>query len=394
MATELIYLLKVNLGITLFYAFYKLCCGRDTFFKWRRTALLGFLALSFLYPSLDLQRWTKELPALGELAGHYAAWTASGKPETDTPTHDSQTAPALRAADTPSPGLQAVTTAPDTQPGSLRLLVLAYLGGVLLLSVRFAIQLWGIFRIASASRDTTIGGIRVKSLPSPANPFSFGPWIFVYLPGLKDDEREEVLAHELTHVRQCHSIDVMAGEVMNIACWMNPFAWLLKEEIRLNLEYLADHTVTRSMPDIRPYQYHLLGLACHKRQSGLYNSFNVSHLKNRIIMMNKKRTRTTGRVKYALFAPLAAALLLASNIELTARTAGTEAPAPPPLPPAAPAASVPQAAEKGHTFYVTVVDKDGKAVANVNIQTQLGHELKNFRTGADGKATVVLELGD
>ena len=37
-------------------------------------------------------------------------------------------------------------------------------------------------------------------------------------------------------------------------------------------------------------------------------------------MMNKKRTRTAGRIKYALFAPLATALLLVSNIEAVART--------------------------------------------------------------------------
>lgn len=46
-APELIYMLKVNIGIALFYAFYKLFCCRDTFFQWRRIALLSFLALSF-----------------------------------------------------------------------------------------------------------------------------------------------------------------------------------------------------------------------------------------------------------------------------------------------------------------------------------------------------------
>lgn len=42
-APELIYMLKVNIGIALFYAFYKLFCCRDTFFQWRRIALLSFL---------------------------------------------------------------------------------------------------------------------------------------------------------------------------------------------------------------------------------------------------------------------------------------------------------------------------------------------------------------
>ena len=62
MTPELIYMLKVNVGIALFYAFYKLFCGSDTFFKWRRIALLSFLMLSFLYPLLNIQTWIKEQP--------------------------------------------------------------------------------------------------------------------------------------------------------------------------------------------------------------------------------------------------------------------------------------------------------------------------------------------
>jgi len=56
MAPEWIYLLKVNVGITLFYAFYKLFCQRDTFFQWRRYALLSFLGISILYPLIDIPK--------------------------------------------------------------------------------------------------------------------------------------------------------------------------------------------------------------------------------------------------------------------------------------------------------------------------------------------------
>lgn len=75
-APELIYMLKVNIGIALFYAFYKLFCCRDTFFQWRRIALLSFLALSFLYPLMDMQAWMKEQPAINELADYYALMIA------------------------------------------------------------------------------------------------------------------------------------------------------------------------------------------------------------------------------------------------------------------------------------------------------------------------------
>ncbi len=299
MTPELIYLLKVNAGIALFYAFYKLFCCRDTFFVWRRTALLSFLVLSFVYPLLNIQAWVKEQPAISELADYYALLMME---DVTAPTF------AEKASTLPVPDLMTV-------------LWTVYLCGVVLLSARFLIQLLSILRMVLLSKEVTVDGIRVRSLATPANPFSFGRWIFLYLPGLEGKERQEVLLHEGTHVRQGHSIDVVLSEIVNILCWINPFSWLLKTEIRLNLEYLADRKVVETVNDARPYQYHLLGLTNQRIQTGLYNYFNVSHLKNRIMMMNKERTCTTGRIKYALFAPLAAALLLASNIETVARTA-------------------------------------------------------------------------
>lgn len=376
MAPELIYLLKVNVGIALFYAFYKLFCCRDTFFRWRRIALLSFLALSFLYPLMNIQAWVKEQPAISELADYYAL---------------------LMTANTTATTASGVTEAAPTLPvpDLMTLLTLVYFCGILLLSVRFIIQLLSIFRLVLKSKEVTVDNIRIKSLSSPANPFSFAKWIFIYLPGLSEDERKEIITHELTHVRQRHSIDVILSEIVNIICWTNPFMWLLKAEIRLNLEYLADHKVIESCTDTRQYQYHLLGLANQGRQTGLYNNFNLSHLKNRIMMMNKKRTRTTERIKYALFAPLTLALLLVSNIETVARSAErlinptetvNEVVTNIPI--------VQQEEKETSTFYVTIVDKEGKALPNIKIQTQINGKLLNFMTGSDGKAVVKLEMGN
>ena len=43
MTPELAYFLKINVAIALFYAFYRLFFYKDTFFHWRRVALLCFL---------------------------------------------------------------------------------------------------------------------------------------------------------------------------------------------------------------------------------------------------------------------------------------------------------------------------------------------------------------
>ena len=107
---------------------------------------------------------------------------------------------------------------------------------------------------------------------------------------------------------------------MCIFCWFNPFIWLMKREVRGNLEYMADHRVLETGHDSKSYQYHLLGLAHHKAAANLSNSFNVLPLKNRIKMMNKRRTKEIGRTKYLMFLPLAAILMIVSNIEMVART--------------------------------------------------------------------------
>ena len=127
----------------------------------------------------------------------------------------------------------------------------------------------------------------------------------------------------MAHVRQKHSIDVIISELVNICCWINPFAWLMKREVRLNLEFLADRKVMDAGFATKSYQYHLLGLT-YSHKYGLSNNFNFSHLKQRIIMMNKKKTNGAGHIKYALFAIPAFALLLAGNISCSSEATKTD----------------------------------------------------------------------
>lgn len=375
MTPELIYMLKVNAGFALFYAFYKLFCCRDTFFQWRRMALLSFLTVSFLYPLLNIQNWVKEQPAMNDLADYYAMLVMSDG--------------AMPVEVSPNTLIQ------PTPPDIMQILLLIYYIGIGVLILRFIIQLCSILYLAMGSKAEVIGNSTIRSLRRPANPFSFFRWIFIYTSHVEKEEMKEIMTHEQTHVRQWHSIDVIISELISILCWPNPFIWLLKAEIRQNLEYLADHKVVESGADTRRYQYHLLGLANQKKQTGLYNNFNFSNLKNRIIMMNKERTRTAGRIKYALFAPLTIALLLVSNIEAVARTAERlMRPAEETLSMVeAPIAETEGVAEVV-TYTITVTNSEGKPQPNITIQTQINGELKNAQTNASGVATITLDMSN
>ena len=116
--------------------------------------------------------------------------------------------------------------------------------------------------------------------------------------------------HETTHVKQLHSVDTLLTELVCAICWFNPFVWLFRTEIRMNLEFLADKSVLSSGYGAEHYQLHLLSLSYNKAAVTITNNFNVSLLKKRIFMMNKKQTPNRSIFKYALIIPVIAILLL------------------------------------------------------------------------------------
>ncbi|WP_455632077.1 TonB family protein [Parabacteroides sp.] len=295
MTPEFAYLLKVNVAFVLFYAFYRLFFYKDTFFKLRRAILLAFFGLALFYPLLNIQDWVRQQEPIADVIYMYSAMLPEATAKADA------------------------AASVDWYGWLLGSLGFIYWGVVALLCGRFLVQLSSILWLAHASERIIIHETPVYALRKAAGPFSFFRMVFLHPESHSDKETDEILIHECTHVSQWHSIDVILSEMMCMACWFNPFVWLLKREVRHNLEYLADNTVIQSGYDSKSYQYHLLGLAHHQSVTALYNSFNVLHLKNRIMMMNKKRSPGIVRTKYLIFVPLVGILMLLSNIEAVAR---------------------------------------------------------------------------
>ena len=295
MTPEFAYLLKVNVAFVLFYAFYRLFFYKDTFFKLRRAILLAFFGLALFYPLLNIQDWVRQQEPIADVIYMYSAMLPEATAKADA------------------------AASVDWYGWLLGSLGFIYWGIVASLCGRFLVQLSSILWLAHTSERVVIHETPVYALRKAAGPFSFFRMVFLHPESHSDKETDEILTHECTHVSQWHSIDVILSEMMCMACWFNPFVWLLKREVRHNLEYLADNTVIQSGYDSKSYQYHLLGLAHHQSVTTLYNSFNVLHLKNRIMMMNKKRSPGIVRTKYLIFIPLVGILMLLSNIEAVAR---------------------------------------------------------------------------
>ena len=295
-----IYLIKINVALMLLYGFYRLTVSRDTFFGLRRLTLWLIYAVALMVPALNLEYWVRDTPTMASMANVYA--------------------------DTFYPVVVVKAQAPSIT--WMDMLLGIYWAGVAVLSLRLVWQLFSIIRLAVISRKQEMEGITVHLLRGEGSPFSFFRWVFMYPSTLEDRQLHEVMVHECTHVSGLHSLDTLFSELFSIACWFNPFAWLMKQEVRMNLEYLADESVLSDGNARKSYQYHLLGLAYRqpKDSTKIANNFNLLPLKKRIKMMNKRRTSEIGKAKYLLFAPLAGALLMVSNIESVAREIGGQVP--------------------------------------------------------------------
>ena len=264
----------------------------DTFFSWRRATLIGMYFVAMMLPLMDFSAWLSNSEGMTFIANEYAIVV-----------------------------LPTVST--SSKGGGVLLweliVLIVYSVVTCVLLLRFLWQLISIILLKNNSQTAYIHDTEVYLLTNDEGPFSFFNWIFINPERHKSDEIEEIMMHELTHCQQFHSIDIILSELFCIVFWFNPFVWLLKREVRLNLEYLADNSVLANGKDNKVYQYHLLGLTYRKNVATISNNFNVLPIKKRIKMMNKKETKGILKAKYMLYIPLVAMLLAVSNIETIAR---------------------------------------------------------------------------
>ena len=330
-----IYLIKINVALMLLYGFYRLTVSRDTFFGLRRLTLWLIYAVVLMVPALNLEYWVRDTPTMVSMANVYA--------------------------DTFYPVV--VVKAQASGITWMDMLLGIYWVGVAVLSLRLVWQLFSIIRLVVISRKQEVEGITVHLLKGDGSPFSFFRWVFMYPSTLEGKQLHEVMVHECTHVSGLHSLDTLFSELFSIACWFNPFAWLMKQEVRMNLEYLADESVLSDGNARKSYQYHLLGLAYRQpnESTKIANNFNLLPLKKRIKMMNKRRTSEIGKAKYLLFAPLAGVLLMVSNIECVAREIGEQIPE---------VAEVQQKAEQALNADVAVANPMAKAEAELKAEAK------------------------
>jgi TonB family protein len=292
MGTFLVYILKSATCLAVFYLFYKLLMSRDTFHRFNRFALLGLLVLSSLLPLVEASVNSPAAVQETMLTLEQLLLLADIQPEDES-----------MAAATPS-----------ATALWLRAALLVYLTGIVFFIVRNLCSLARLGRLIRQGKrealdsylpDRKEKNVRLVVHDHDIAPFSWMHWIVIARKDLEENGRE-ILIHELAHIRNRHSWDLLLADLCIFVQWFNPAAWLLKQELQNIHEYEADETVLREGVNARNYQMLLIKKAVGTRLYSMANSFNHSSLKKRITMMLKEKSNPWARAKYLYILPLTA----------------------------------------------------------------------------------------
>ena len=284
MGIFLIYILKSAVCLSLFYLFYRLLLSKETFHRFNRIALLGILFLSLLIPFIEVT-------------------TAHQTELSQTVLTVEQL---LMMAEAMDPAEVTVAQPEELSISWVQVLLLFYLVGIIFFACR---NLYSLSRllllIKSGKQERLEGGVRLIVLEREVAPFSWMRYIVISRKDLEEDGRE-ILIHEMAHIQNRHSIDLLVADICIFFQWLNPGIWLLKQELQNIHEYEADETVINEGIDAKDYQLLLIKKAVGTRLYSMANSFNHSKLKKRITMMLKEKSNPWARLKYLYVLPLAA----------------------------------------------------------------------------------------
>ncbi|UJH90779.1 blaR1 peptidase M56 [Antarcticibacterium sp. 1MA-6-2] len=159
------------------------------------------------------------------------------------------------------------------------------------------------FRAISAEKN-----LRIIEVPNSNIACTFYRTIFLG-DQLTETEKLQILSHELVHVKQKHSLDLLFFEILKIIFWFNPLVYIYQNRMAAVHEFIADASVVKSTPK-RSYYEQLLNSAFNTTNISFINQFiNQSLIKKRIVMLQKSRSKTTAKLKYLVMIPLVMAML-------------------------------------------------------------------------------------
>lgn len=301
LTTAFIYAIKSALILSILYLVYRVVFKKNTHYHLKRVSMLVILSTSLILPTLEVNTKITSAPAQ----------PVFNQINTVLSTKKAQEVAYTRSSDTPN-----VESPLHTAFDWSAVITYLYWAGVCVSLLVFFRQLTSVLYLIVTGKARHDLGRKLISHEQIKYPFSFWKWTF--LPAnsdIKGQTWDIVNEHELTHLRQAHSADLLFASLANCFLWFTPAAHYLQKNIRDNHEFLADQEVLKTY-NVMAYSEALLGISLQTNSLELTHSFALkSNLSKRINQMSTQKT-SIWRSSIAICILLSSTLLITTQVSL------------------------------------------------------------------------------
>lgn len=319
MNSLLLYLFETSICLSILYSVYYFFFRNETLFKFNRYYLLSIVVFSFIIPLTHInlrvdnnQQFASYFDKIGNLKSTYEYVILEDEMIFTEETSDADFVDFSNAMT-----ISEVTTNNKSKtktPITFTLIMsIVYTAGIIFFIIRFFILYGWLYRSISKAKQEKLNDYVLVKLNRNISPFTFLNYLVV---GNKEILSQEVIEHELVHINERHSWDLIFIQAISSFVWFNPIIWLIHKSIKTNHEFIADQQVIHKGHNIVNYQELLLKQFISVPSLQLTNTFNLNNLKKRIKMMNSKSSRFN-KIKPILIIPFALfVFVLFSNLTL------------------------------------------------------------------------------
>ena len=257
----------------------------------------------------------------------------------------------------------------------LQIISAIYIVGVIFSFMKMFFNIYKVNKIKQGKKFEIIDNVKIIHTNENHIPFSF--FNNIYLPN--EINNPLILKHEMSHVKNYHSLDVILMEIMISFQWFNPFIYKMKKELQNVHEYIADNEVVENETDKSNYMMLLLQQCTADNFNTVANNFSFLLTKKRISMITQKQKTKRMVMRLLLTLPVFAMLILL-NTQCDNPKSNDEG--------NVSKEQVPVEKSEGQgQLSGTVVDRvTGKPISTVTVVLENnGTEIASDRTGTDGR---------
>jgi len=215
----LLYLIKMIFISGIFYSYYWFSLRDKKFHYYNRFYLLSTSLISIIIPTLQLNWFTIQQPEAISSRAIYDFVINNSNSIVESKT---------------------IYTAATI---SIFILIV----GTIFLLFKLARNLYKIQQLKSTAEVVTMDGFDFINTEVEEAPFSFLNNLFwkksISLDGISG---QQIFKHELTHIQEKHTWDRLYCQFVSCLFWMNPFNWLIQNELETIHEFIADEAAVGS----------------------------------------------------------------------------------------------------------------------------------------------------